>query len=53
MQPSFAHVAGQIRKATSRRELAKAAELIQHVGGCDEQNQLGKIYKKKAEEFKR
>lgn len=49
----FSHVKAELTKATSLKELNKAAREIQHVGGFDNQNKLGKVYRLKAEEFKR
>jgi hypothetical protein len=50
--PTFEQVAGQLRRAASKEELEAAAQLIQFVGGFDDQNRLGQVFKAKAAEFK-
>lgn len=49
---TYAQVAGQLQRAASREELEAAAQLIQFVGGFDDQNRLGQVFKAKAAEFK-
>jgi hypothetical protein len=49
----FFHVKAELTKAASLKDLNRAAMEIQKVGGFDNQNRLGKIYKVKAAEFKR
>lgn len=52
-QSTFADVKAKLSQAGTLKQLNKAAQEIQKVSGFDNQNQLGKIYKLKAEEFKR
>jgi hypothetical protein len=50
--PTFAHVAQQLRNAPTREALEEAAQMIQRVGGFDEQNRLGYVFKARAMELK-
>lgn len=49
---SYAEVADKIQKAANEDQLAEAADLIQYVGGITQRDELGGIYKRKADEFK-
>lgn len=50
--PTFAQVAQQLQQAPTREALEEAAQLIQRVGGVDEQYRLGQVFKARAAEFK-
>ena len=50
--PTFAQVAQQLRDAPTMAALEDAAQLIQRVGGVDEQNRLGHVFKARARELK-
>jgi hypothetical protein len=50
--PTFAQVAQQLREAPTRAALDAAAQQIQRVGGFDEQNRLGHVFKARARELK-
>jgi hypothetical protein len=50
--PAFAQVAQQLRNAPTREALEEAAQQIQRVGGFDEQNRLGYVFKARAVELK-
>lgn len=49
---SYAQVAEKLQKATNEDQLAEAADLIQYVGSITQRDELGGIYKRKADEFK-
>ena len=50
--PTYAQVAQQLRDALTREALEAAAQQIQRVGGFDEQNRLGYVFKVRAKELK-
>lgn len=49
---TYAQVADKLQKATNEDQLAEAADLIQYVGSTTQRDELGGIYKRKADEFK-
>lgn len=49
---TYAQVADKLQKATNEDKLAEAADLIQYVGSTTQRDELGGIYKRKADEFK-
>lgn len=49
---TYAEVANKLQKATNEYQLAEAADLIQYVGSITQRDELGGIYKRKADEFK-
>jgi hypothetical protein len=51
--PTFAQVAQQLRDAPTREALESAAQQIQRVGGFDEQNRLGYVFKARAMELRK
>jgi hypothetical protein len=50
--PTFAQIASLLQMAPTREALEEAAQQIQHVGGFDEQNRLGHVFKARAAELK-
>ena len=49
---TYAEVADKLQKATNEDQLAEAADLIQYVGSTTQRDELGGVYKRKADEFK-
>lgn len=49
---TYAQVADKLQKAANEDQLAEAADLIQYVGSTTQRDELGGIYKRKADEFK-
>lgn len=49
---TYAEVADKLNKATNEDQLAEAADLIQYVGSTTQRDELGGVYKRKADEFK-
>lgn len=49
---SYAEVADKLNKAANEDQLAEAADLIQYVASTTQRDELGGIYKRKADEFK-
>ena len=49
---TYAQVADQLNKAANEDDLAAAADLIQYVESITQRDELGAIYKRKADEFK-
>lgn len=49
---TYAQVADKLQKASNEDQLAEAADLIQYVGSTTQRDELGGIYKRKADEFK-
>jgi hypothetical protein len=49
---TYAQVADKLQKATNEDQLAEAADLIRYVGSTTQRDELGGIYKRKADEFK-
>lgn len=49
---SFSEVRQALLRATSLSQLNKSAQEIQRVGGFDEQNRLGYVFKARAMELK-
>lgn len=49
---TYAEVANKLQKATNEDQLSEAADLIQYVGSITQRDELGGIYKRKADEFK-
>ena len=49
---TYAEVADKLQKATNEDQLAEAADLIQYVGSITQRDELGGVYKRKADEFK-
>jgi uncharacterized membrane-anchored protein len=50
--PTFAQVALQLQTASTLEALEAAAQMIQHVGGVDEQYRLGAVFKARWKELK-